>query len=542
MREVNLEKLTQKPEKLGISLIVLVITLIGAAIRIFLVKHYDFPLNDGGLFKTMVNDIIGNGYRLPAFTTYNHAQIPFAYPPLPFYVVIFLHKVFNIGLISIFHYFPVICSILSIPAFYKLSSAILNSDVQLIHATFAFSIAAPAIEWNIMGGGVTRSLGYLFSILALYHSVLLFKIFDVKRLVYSIIFLSLTGYCHLEVLFVTIIFITVIYLFSEFVDTFTVYIRLLLGTFLLFSPYIIRTMYINGYQTLISAFQSGDFNLLNSIGKFLLSNLTGEYLFTPILVIAMIAFVRLLIRHEYFLPILTLVPIFANPRSMERSIILPICLLAGYGIETIVLAGLKKNTQDLEDNTTPQHSSENGKALFPNRISAIFIGYLFVHSLIFGSLFLLDSPSTIEALSKADREAMEWVRNNTSKESIFLVLTPYSNWETNQRMEWFPAIADRKSVLTVQGTEWLSNNQFSRQQDIYEKVNKCVMENIKCINEMTSQEGITFTYIYISGTLTDRLTGYESPLPIENALLLSKTYTLIYEDSSIRIFRKSDDI
>ncbi len=46
----------------------------------------DFPLNDGGLFATMIQDLVNNRLLLPASTTYNGLDIPFAYPPLAFYV------------------------------------------------------------------------------------------------------------------------------------------------------------------------------------------------------------------------------------------------------------------------------------------------------------------------------------------------------------------------------------------------------------------------------------------------------------------------
>ena len=516
------------------------ITLIGAAIRLFLVNHYDFPLNDGGLFYTMVSDIVANGYKLPAFTTYNQAQIPFAYPPLPFYIVILIHNIFRIDLISIFHYLPLTYSILAIPAFYKLSSAMLDSEVQIIHATLAFAITAPAFEWNIMGGGITRAPGYLFSILAIYYAARNFKTYDGKRFVYSIIFLGLTGYCHLEILFVTVAFISVIFLFSNFRVTYQIFVGLLLGALLVLSPYIFRTISIYGLRTFVTVFQSGEFNLLNSVGKFLLSNLTGEYLYTPILVIATLAFVRCLIRNEYLLPVLTLVPIFANPRSLERSMIIPICLLAGYGIETIVLAALRGKTNDRDQDAMLSGKTDLGRSLFPNRSSALLIGYLFIHSMIFGVLFLLESPSTIEALATPDRQAMAWVHNNTTSESTFLVLTPYSNWETNQRLEWFPALSNRRSVLTVQGTEWLDDQQFSKQQDIYQEINHCALENLECIDELTEQERISFTHIYLSGTLTDKLTGFETPLPIQNELLTSKMYALIYKDARVLIFSRSN--
>ena len=44
-----------------------------------------FPLNDGGMFLVMIRDLRLNGFALPAFTSYNLSNIPFAYPPLGLY-------------------------------------------------------------------------------------------------------------------------------------------------------------------------------------------------------------------------------------------------------------------------------------------------------------------------------------------------------------------------------------------------------------------------------------------------------------------------
>jgi hypothetical protein len=56
--------------------------LLGLLIRLSFVVGTDFPLNDGALFYTMVRDLQQVHYRLPLYTSYNGAQIPFAYPPL----------------------------------------------------------------------------------------------------------------------------------------------------------------------------------------------------------------------------------------------------------------------------------------------------------------------------------------------------------------------------------------------------------------------------------------------------------------------------
>ena len=44
------------------------------------------PINDGGMFAVMIRDLKANQFVLPVLTSYNHAAIPFAYPPLGLYL------------------------------------------------------------------------------------------------------------------------------------------------------------------------------------------------------------------------------------------------------------------------------------------------------------------------------------------------------------------------------------------------------------------------------------------------------------------------
>ena len=66
------------------TLLLFVALLFGAIVRFYPAISNGFPLNDGGMFYTMVQDLKANGYALPQFTTYNHADIPFTYPPFGF--------------------------------------------------------------------------------------------------------------------------------------------------------------------------------------------------------------------------------------------------------------------------------------------------------------------------------------------------------------------------------------------------------------------------------------------------------------------------
>jgi hypothetical protein len=64
---------------------VLSITLIGAYPRLYYAGSADFPLNDGGMFLTMIHDLEKSHYAIPMSASYNSAQIPFAYPPWLFF-------------------------------------------------------------------------------------------------------------------------------------------------------------------------------------------------------------------------------------------------------------------------------------------------------------------------------------------------------------------------------------------------------------------------------------------------------------------------
>jgi hypothetical protein len=59
-----------------------------------------------------------------------------------------------------------------------------------------------------------------------------------------------------------------------------------------------------------------------------------------------------------------------------------------------------------------------------------------------------------------DEEAMYWVRDNTPVGSRFLVLTGTTSVSCDSVTEWFPALTDRQSLFTVQGTEWTKRDDF----------------------------------------------------------------------------------
>src|SRR6266545_8069862 len=92
-----MDEAQQRNPKIEWHIVILGLALfLGSVIRIFPEVMAGFPLNDGGMFYVMIRDLRLNHYFLPAFTTYNLAAIPFAYPPLGLYLAALLRDVLGL--------------------------------------------------------------------------------------------------------------------------------------------------------------------------------------------------------------------------------------------------------------------------------------------------------------------------------------------------------------------------------------------------------------------------------------------------------------
>ncbi|MBK8615871.1 MAG: glycosyltransferase family 39 protein [Anaerolineales bacterium] len=171
----------------------------GAIARFFPGIQAGFPLNDGGMFLSMIRDLRDSQYVLPAVTSYNNLNIPYAYPPFGFYFTRLLSDVFSLSEIMLLRWIPPTVNSLSILAFYALSSLLLESRRRAAVAAIFYALTPGASAWFIMGGGVTRSLGSLFMLLSLWWVYRLFREGGKLALALSILFCSLTVLSHPEV-------------------------------------------------------------------------------------------------------------------------------------------------------------------------------------------------------------------------------------------------------------------------------------------------------------------------------------------------------
>ena len=137
-----------------------------------------------------------------------------------------------------------------------------------------------------------------------------------------------------------------------------------------------------------------------------------------------------------------------------------------------------------------------------------------------------------EHLDPEEQQAMRWVEENSGNAEKFLVLGSQFNPAHSSLSEWFPALADRQSITTVQGQEWLGN--YHQALDTYSLFQRCFTEDLACIQEMNELSGLREDCIFISFVRSDPYTEKNSLhlSLLQSSLILKK----IYSSPKVKIF------
>jgi hypothetical protein len=475
------------------ALSVTVITVLGSLVRIQYLLKTNFVLNDGGMFYSMILDLEKNNFILPRFTTYNLSQIPFTYPPLSFYIGAFFHQVMHIDLVTLLRLYPFIINITSIPAFYFFAKAITQNNRQSILSTAFYAILIPGYEWLISGGGLTRSPAHTLFILALYFYLVFLRNRKWITLAVSSLLASLMILHHLEygwVLAISIMLFTYKKLsLRECVKFGPAYLA---GVALVTSPYWVTVIAYHGISPFISAFSTGDFSIVTSFGRLLLMVFTHETLINFVNVLAIIGLLFSLFSGNYQIVIWLVLIIFLDPRSAERILVFPVALLSSFCLDQVLLPGLQR----LTDN----NRSGNDIAKKNSRAATIFMAFCVLYPFFLGFLTSPEEHPALAGLTEDEREAMIWVRDNTPKDSRFVVLSPAASWSVDRVAEWFPALAERLNLTTMQGTEWLPESSRKIGKDFYQELSGCQRDNKICIQKLVNTRRALFDYLLISNT------------------------------------------
>ncbi len=513
------------------------VLVIGISVRLFGISHGNFPVNDGGMFYQAIVQIKDVHFHLPAELHYNGLSIPFAYPPLGFYLAAFISSATGASVIQLLRILPFLFSVGTIVAFMLFASAFEADRPTVIVASLAFALVPRSHNWEIMGGGLTRGLGFLFATLALWQTYRLFTSRSRPSLVLASLFGALTCLSHIEMAWFLVFSSALFFLvFGRSRRGVLDSVFLSLGVLVLTSPWWLVVVSRDGLAPFLNAGHSGADALMNIIGLSVIFNWGDEPWFPLFGALAALGLILSLRRGQTFLPFWVLVTLVLDTRKFQTDAMIPLSLLVGGAIVQFLVplitdAGNGWVTWRTESGASHAVSKRILTWLSP-AVVALMLGYGWMSS-------IAAVTGSYTSLSSAEQDAMSWVRSSTRSDARFAIVTGDS-WARDRSSEWFPVMAGRVSVATVQGYEWAPDNGFNQQMAIYENLQKCSTETASCVNNWSNAAAESFDYLYLAKREAQQsLVDYHAPCcsGLIDSLEHDPSYSLVFQNDDATIFK-----
>jgi hypothetical protein len=394
----------------------------------------------------------------------------------------------------------------------------IGSSSKAFIATALYAVMPASSDWLIMGGGLTRSLGMLFSLLAIGYAYRLFHDnSDKKTLGPAILFSSLTVLSHPEVGLQTISICIVLWaVHGRNASGLRNLIALGLGTVLLTSLWWLTVLSYHGFSPFWSALHTGIHEtLLASLFHSFFSTQGGLPILTVFKIIGIFVVLR---RRDILLLLWTFVPFFVDPRNGSAIALFPSLMLASEGVYYLNTELFRAYTE-----TFPTGKKANSYPfVLTNGIFAIILLYFYVVAL------RATSNLVNISLTQSDRETMSRVRENTPQGSRFLLITNTGQISpmTDSFQEWFPVLAERQSRNTLQGLEWILGPNFFEYSQGLIALQTC--PDAQCLNNWLEQKNSQVDFILLKKKRA-------SPVLLDS-LRTDTSYEMIYNSGSTEIF------
>ena len=544
------------------ALLLITAILLGGLARFMPALVTRFPINDGGMFYTMTQELSANGYALPAATAYNGLDLPYAYPPLGFYLASFLADFGRIPLLGVFLWLPPLLATLTIPAFYLLARALLKDDLRAALASIFFALTPGGYGWHIMGGGITRSLGLVFLLLATFYVLRLFSARTAKSpdrsaksldrsakspdrsakspdfarsretsesdmrsakspdFALAILFCSLAVLSHPEIAIQTAGLCAVIWLFCGRTRRGTLHAALVsLGVLVLTAPWWGTVLAQHGLAPFLSASQTG-LHTSASWSKFFTDNFTLSGVFPFLVILRVIGLGCAFFKRQWLLLVLLVVPYLVDPRSAPAVSYLGFNLLSALAFLDAIpyLVGRARKSQAA---TRPLLEARTGVILL---FALVFLQFL--------DCGLFNYRLINTTLTPADRQALAWARENLPPASDFLLVTTKPFSMSDPLQEWFPTLTGLRSQTTLQGLEWtLGGNFMGRLKDLA-ALQSCA--DLACVETWSARTGLAYDYLWIT------IVPDSTSAILAEEVRASADYRIVYESDAIVIFEPGE--
>jgi hypothetical protein len=198
---------------------------------------------------------------------------------------------------------------------------------------------------------------------------------------------------------------------------------------------------------------------------------------------------------------------------------LPWALLAGVGVQFVIERfGPRRRATD--------------------RLLGVALGASVLFLTLISSLgAVVSETSRLQLVSPDQVEAMVWVADNSDAETRFIVATTVV-WGFDEISEWFPAVANRQSVATVQGSEWLGADGFATQRQRHARVLACTRATARCMTAWAADAGFDDASLFIpKGQVNGPLSPGDCCMALRETVQESAFYEVVYDGVGATIAR-----
>jgi len=487
---------------------------VGGFVYLSYLMTHQYPAYGGGLYLDIAEQIRANGYGLPArIPGYTDSGVPFAYPPLAFYVAALVLDISGVNGITYATVVPGMVVLGSLVPYYYTAKELLGTPPKAGLATIVFLTAPEALQWHISAGGIVRAPAMLLVVSGAYTGVRLFRDGGRRWLAAATVLFGLTVLTHPTY---TVLFgVTFLLMFMAFDRTLLGLGRgivVALGGVVLAAPWWSQVVLVHGPDVFTSAAGTHS-GLAGGVGR--VSRVFG---FRPTL--PMVFYLLVFAGAAYGL-------------RRKRLFLVSWLLVPGYIVgkpRVLFLAGGLLAAVGVVDGLLPVVRRKIGTDWVVPTVVAVTITLGATGALFAGGALNTHGGSATQPafVDDDDIAAMEWAAASTPRDAGYVVL--------GDAAEWFPHLTERAILVGPWGVEWTTPSRYYGQLSLYQELSTC--HTAQCLTTELDTAGVDPEYVYVpKGHYTVRGFGYHQPESMRRSMVTAEGYERVHENEGVIIFR-----
>ncbi|MDS0280947.1 ArnT family glycosyltransferase [Haloarcula onubensis] len=504
--------------------------LVGLAVVAIYLATNDYPAYGAGLYVETADTIRANGYALPATVPhYGPEGVPFAYPPLMFYVLAVLRD-FGAGAFAVSLYLPPLFTLAALVPAYLLGRDMVGDRRAGTAAALLLVLNPQVLEWHISAGGLVRAPAFAFALWGSYAALRLFRDGAREWLLPGLAAVALVAHTHPTYTIFTVATYLVFWVGYDRSPAGLVRGAVVgFGALAVGLPWLATVVSHHGVAVFSGAAgtHGGLFGVVYRLREW---GPTGA-------VVPMAAAVSLLGTRHRVLGAWTAAVwlLFAQPRFAYAvgavAVVAAVAELASRGYTDGLVAVVDRTLARAAPETPDR---PDGGVTRPTAAAArVVVAALVVTSLVglggLGYEFTRSDDTTPEFVDDADTDAMAWAATATDSDATFVVF--------GDAAEWFPVQTDRTILVSPWGAEWRGPDTYEAHLHAFVNGSEC--PNRSCASAAMSRVDADPDYVYLpKGEYTVRGEYWYANGTLEASFAESPRYERAFENDGVVVFRR----